>query len=53
MRARGSGTILNIVSIGEKQTFPQWGAYCAIDVLPVLKQRVALNIAMRDFLFLQ
>jgi short-subunit dehydrogenase len=29
MRARGSGTILNIVSIGGKQTFPQWGAYCA------------------------
>jgi short-subunit dehydrogenase len=29
MRARGSGTILNIASIGGKQTFPQWGAYCA------------------------
>lgn len=29
MRDRGSGTILNIISIGGKQTFPNWGAYCA------------------------
>ena len=28
MRDRGSGTILNIISIGGKQTFPNWGAYC-------------------------
>jgi short-subunit dehydrogenase len=28
MRALGSGTILNIISIGGKQTFPNWGAYC-------------------------
>lgn len=28
MRDRGSGTILNIISIGGKQTFPHWGAYC-------------------------
>jgi short-subunit dehydrogenase len=29
MRDRGSGTILNVISIGGKQTFPNWGAYCA------------------------
>jgi short-subunit dehydrogenase len=28
MRALSSGTILNIISIGGKQTFPNWGAYC-------------------------
>jgi len=29
MRDRGSGTILNVISIGGKQVFPNWGAYCA------------------------
>ena len=29
MRDRGSGTILNVISIGGKQIFPHWGAYCA------------------------
>ena len=29
MRAAGSGTIVNIVSIAGKQAFPGWSAYCA------------------------
>jgi short-subunit dehydrogenase len=29
MREQGGGTIVNIVSIGGKQVFPNWGAYCA------------------------
>ncbi|MGC9525498.1 MAG: SDR family oxidoreductase [Limnospira sp.] len=29
MREKGGGTIVNIVSIGGKQVFPNWGAYCA------------------------
>jgi NADP-dependent 3-hydroxy acid dehydrogenase YdfG len=28
MRDRRSGTIINVVSIAGKQTFPGWGAYC-------------------------
>lgn len=29
MRDRRQGTIINVISIGGKQTFPHWGAYCA------------------------
>lgn len=29
MRSQHQGTILNIASIAAKQSFPQWGAYCA------------------------
>ncbi|MEB3881954.1 SDR family oxidoreductase [Lyngbya sp. CCY1209] len=29
MRDKGGGTIVNIVSIGGQQVFPNWGAYCA------------------------
>ncbi len=28
MRVRGTGTIINVVSIAGKQAFPNWGAYC-------------------------
>ncbi|WP_413162325.1 SDR family oxidoreductase [Capilliphycus salinus ALCB114379] len=28
MRERGSGTIVNVVSIAGQQVFPNWGAYC-------------------------
>ncbi len=28
MRDRGSGTIINVVSIAGQQVFPNWGAYC-------------------------
>lgn len=28
MRQAGGGTIINVVSIAGKQTFPNWGAYC-------------------------
>src|SRR4028118_1364584 len=28
MRDRKQGTIINVASIGAKQVFPQWGAYC-------------------------
>jgi NADP-dependent 3-hydroxy acid dehydrogenase YdfG len=28
MQAQGRGTIINVVSIAGKQTFPDWGAYC-------------------------
>jgi NADP-dependent 3-hydroxy acid dehydrogenase YdfG len=29
MRSRRSGTIINVISIAGRQTFPDWGAYCA------------------------
>jgi len=29
MRDKGGGTVVNIVSLGGKQVFPNWGAYCA------------------------
>jgi short-subunit dehydrogenase len=29
MQAQGKGTILNVISIAGRQTFPQWGAYAA------------------------
>ncbi|WP_404787548.1 SDR family oxidoreductase [Altericista sp. CCNU0014] len=29
MRSRRSGTIINVISIAGRQTFPSWGAYCA------------------------
>ncbi len=29
MRQLGRGTIINVISIAGKQTFPEWGAYCA------------------------
>jgi len=28
MRDREQGTIINVASIGAKQVFPEWGAYC-------------------------
>ncbi|KGF72183.1 short-chain dehydrogenase [Neosynechococcus sphagnicola sy1] len=28
MRGRHQGTIINVISIAGKQTFPEWGAYC-------------------------
>ncbi len=28
MRANGQGSIVNVVSVGGRQVFPQWGAYC-------------------------
>jgi short-subunit dehydrogenase len=28
MRSRDRGTIINVVSIGGRQVFPEWGAYC-------------------------
>ncbi len=29
MRSRRSGTIINVISVAGRQTFPDWGAYCA------------------------
>jgi NADP-dependent 3-hydroxy acid dehydrogenase YdfG len=29
MRSRQRGTIINVISIAGRQTFPEWGAYCA------------------------
>lgn len=29
MRSHQKGTIINIISVAGRQTFPQWGAYCA------------------------
>ncbi|HEY9827106.1 MAG TPA: SDR family NAD(P)-dependent oxidoreductase, partial [Stenomitos sp.] len=29
MRSRKQGTIINVISVAGRQTFPQWGAYCA------------------------
>ncbi|MGB8699219.1 MAG: SDR family NAD(P)-dependent oxidoreductase, partial [Thermosynechococcaceae cyanobacterium] len=29
MRSQGRGTIINVISIAGRQTFPNWGAYCA------------------------
>jgi NADP-dependent 3-hydroxy acid dehydrogenase YdfG len=29
MRSRQRGTIINVISIAGRQTFPDWGAYCA------------------------
>jgi NADP-dependent 3-hydroxy acid dehydrogenase YdfG len=29
MRSQRSGTIINVISVAGRQTFPDWGAYCA------------------------
>ncbi|MBS0015079.1 MAG: SDR family oxidoreductase [Arthrospira sp. SH-MAG29] len=44
MREKGSGTIVNIVSIGGKQVFPNWGAYCVSKFgLMALSKAVAME----------